>query len=345
MPLRVWRLIVAVMLASVLGATGAIAASPSALNTAGSSMPVEISVSDKRIVLALTNILSLHRPGEDGFATIWDGNKYVQCGLAHGGGLRCEASGSLMQPSLARVLTPEKVRALGAFGWSLDPHFGNYVQVFPANEAPDQVALNIQVVLGAVYSAQLANIETETNWVAHRTCPPRHGPSQNLAGMIDDAPSMAPTAVYACAYFDPAAVTTAPVSTAALIQRYGQNVTAELQRLRVNQHRQVHVSFDTGLAYMQCEPDTDPAAIYCEAESAESWPALSAVLTPDRVARLRATGYADPGRAPNYWKDYPVDTTTDADIAAEILTLLHDVYGYAGATPLKIGTEKEDDAE
>jgi hypothetical protein len=38
--------------------------------------------SKSRIEAALDNILTLERPGQDGYATTWDGNKYVQCGRA-----------------------------------------------------------------------------------------------------------------------------------------------------------------------------------------------------------------------------------------------------------------------
>jgi len=60
--------------------------------------------SKSRIEAALQNIMMLSRPGQDGFATIWDGNKYVQCGWTRDRGLKCETAGSLMQPSLKRVL-------------------------------------------------------------------------------------------------------------------------------------------------------------------------------------------------------------------------------------------------
>jgi hypothetical protein len=93
-----------------------------------------------RIEAALTNIMGLQRPGEDGFATIWDGNKYVQCRALPERALRCEAAGALMQPSLGRVLGPERIARLGALGWQLDPSFGNYVQTFPASVPARQVA-------------------------------------------------------------------------------------------------------------------------------------------------------------------------------------------------------------
>ena len=86
-------------------------------------------------------------------------------------------------------------------------------------------------------------------------------------------------------------------------------------------------------------PETPSSAIYCEAQSAESWAALTTILTPERVSRLRSVGHADPGRTPNYWKSYPFDKFGDAAIASEVLTILYDVYGYAGATALTIKTE------
>jgi hypothetical protein len=67
---------------------------------------------------------------------------------------------------------------------------------------------------------------------------------------------------------------------------------------------------------------------------------LSAVLTAERIARLHAIGYADPGRAPNYSKAYLLGKFDDAAIAHELLTILYQVYGYHGAPKLKINTEK-----
>jgi hypothetical protein len=80
-------------------------------------------------------------------------------------------------------------------------------------------------------------------------------------------------------------------------------------------------------------------APYCEAQSADSWPALAAVLTADRVAHLHEAGFADPGRAPNYWRNYPPGQFYDAAIACQVLTILHEVYGYTGVPALKVITE------
>jgi hypothetical protein len=294
-----------------------------------------------RVEATLQNILNLDRPDQDGYATIWDGNKYVQCKRLPDRGLRCEAAGTLMQPSLERVLTPERAAQLSALGWRLDPSFGNYVQTFPAGIPTAAVAEKILQALATAYDADTANLEVQSRWVKSELCPPRNGPTQNLAGIVNDAPAMAATAVYACAYKpkENAGPNLPLGSTAELIDFYGVKVTNEVQRLRVNVDRNVYAIFEAGIGYVQCKPDTRPPSIYCEAQSAESWAALTSILTPDRVALLHATGFADPGRGPNYWKIYQLDQIDDTGIAREILTILHDVYGYNGVPALKVKTE------
>ena len=85
-----------------------------------------------RIDAALQNVATRVRPGQVGYATVWEGDKYVQCGHRPSGGWRCEAAGVRMQPSLAQVLTPERQAAMAALGWRLDPAFGNFVRFFDA---------------------------------------------------------------------------------------------------------------------------------------------------------------------------------------------------------------------
>jgi hypothetical protein len=292
-----------------------------------------------RVEAALQNIVALQRSGQDGYATMWDGNKYVQCARAPRGGYRCEAAGALLQPSLEGVLTPERASRLAALGWRPDPHFGNYVQTFPPSLTAGQVTLAVEQALQAGYDVNPYGLQVETDWLPSEPCPPRNGFSQNLAGMINDAPAMAATAIHACSYAPTPQPPPSAGSAELLVDLYGPRASAEIQRLRVNLERNVFVVFDAGIGYVQCEPQTSPDVIYCEAQSAESWPALASVLTPDRLARLHAAGYTDPGRAPNYWKDYPLDKYDDTAIAREAITLLHDVYGYTGAEQLAIKTE------
>jgi hypothetical protein len=269
--------------------------------------------STARVAAALQNITTLQRPDQTGFATIWDGNKYVQCEHQPDASLRCEAAGTLMQPSLEHVLVPERVNRIASLGWRLDPSFGNYVQTFPANTPPNQVADKILQVLAEGYDAQVADVEIATSWLASEPCPPRNGPFQNLAGMVNDARAMAATAVHACSYVPrPSFEAGQPANSAeALIDLYGLRATGEIQRLWVNSQSRVFVAFETGIGYVQCAPETSPPAIYCEAQSADSWPALASILSPERVARLHAAGFADPGRAPNYAKLYAVDQLRD----------------------------------
>jgi hypothetical protein len=118
------------------------------------------------IEATLDNITNLNRPGQDGYATIWDGNKYVQCRRLPDCGLRCEAAGALMQSSLERVLSPERAARLIALGWRLDPSFGNYVQVFRADTASSLLADKIVRVLREAYDADVADLEVQSRFGA-----------------------------------------------------------------------------------------------------------------------------------------------------------------------------------
>lgn len=294
-----------------------------------------------KIETAIDLIRTLERPGRINLATIWDGNKYVQCRPTKDHAIRCEAAGTLMQPSLAHVLTPDRIAVLTARGWSRDPAFGNYVRTFRPDAPATAIANEIRATLALVYTADVTDLMVQTHSVPDVPCPPRNGWTQNLAGMINDASEMESVLIRACSYKPQA--DTEPQRTlgydsklADLITLYGPSVGREIARLRLNIHRDIFVVFGTGIGYVQCETDTDPAAFKCEAQSADSWPALAAVLTPQRIARLHAAGYADPGRKANYTKTYLADKMTDAAVAADILTVLHDAYGYYGASKLEI---------
>jgi len=292
---------------------------------------------------ALENVAALKRPGEDGYATFWDGNKYVQCRPLQDGAWRCEAAGTLMQPSLERVLTPERAARLIAVGWRLDPSFGNYVQTYAAEIPLDRIAASIAETLEQAYAADLGKLQAETNWVRSEKCPPRNGPSQNLAGVVNDAPSMRGVAIHACAYTPSPALARDPAAASAesIVARYGKRVASELQRLRVNMKKRVYFALNFDSAYVQCESSSELPGIYCEAESADSWPVLASVLTPERLAKLHAAGYVDPGYSPNYSKNYPSAKFSDDAIARELLTILFEVYGYDGRVKLDITTEKD----
>lgn len=318
-------------------------ASAAALGVLGTWTAVSTAeASQSRVETALTNIMTLHRPGQDGLATIWDGNKYVQCRLQFDRAFRCEAAGTLMQSSLARVLTPDRIARLTALGWTLDPSFGNYVQIFPSELPVRNISERILQVLREAYNADISDLEVGSNWIKSEQCPPRNGPSQNLAGMINNASSMDGFLVRGCSYKPGPDAESVPQasSKADLIVIYGTRVAGEVQRLRVNIDRQKFTWFvmNTGAGYIQCGT-APPRAIYCEAASAESWPVLARILTAERVAKLYTFGYADPGRAPNYWKNYSLDEFPDRAITEELLTILYDVYAYSGVPKLKFDSE------
>src|SRR5262245_35873997 len=196
----------------------------------------------------LKDILTAERRGQDGVAAIWDGNMYVQCRRTSGRPLRCEAAGALMQPSLAHTLVPQRVARIGGLGWQLDPSFGNYVQTFPVTMPVRELADKLLQVLKEGYDADLTDLDTHSAWIKSEPCPPRNGPSQNLAGMINDHPAMAAVAIRTCAYQPgPDDLPIEPIRTrAAMLDAYGTRAAAELQRLRANIDRKVFTVFDTG---------------------------------------------------------------------------------------------------
>lgn len=293
-----------------------------------------------RIDEALQNITTLVRDGRIGYATAWEGNAFVQCRRMPDRQMRCESAGTALQPSLRNVLTDERIKRLIALGWALDSSFGNYTRTFSAAEPTAAIAGQIEQILREAYAADLGSFGLSTRWVADVPCPPRVGRSQNLAGSVNDMPSMRSVVVHSCSHAPERPVPQTVSSAKQLVSLYGSVVTSELQRLRINVKRRIYAVFDIGIGYVQCMPETSPAAILCEAQSMESWPALAALLTPKRIARLHAAGFADPGRTPNYWKVYSLDKFTDATIASELLTILHDVYNYTGAIKLKVKTEQ-----
>lgn len=292
---------------------------------------------DDRIAAALDNISALVRPGEVGYATAWDGNRFVQCRRWKDGGMRCEAAGTRLQPSLKKDLTPERKVFLDTKGWQLDPAFGLFVKVFPADLTAAEIAADVRTTLIEGYGADAGRFEVETSWAPDVPCPPRVTASQSLAGRVDASREMERVTLPVCS-LGPKTEPPPPPSAdspEALMRLYGPRLTAEVQRLRINSARRVWFVASTGIGYVQCAPDPGPAALYCEAQSAESWAALTSVLTAERVSWLHARGFADPGRGPNYWKTYPKELS-DGEIARELVDLLFFVYGYRGTPALNV---------
>jgi hypothetical protein len=298
-----------------------------------------------RLTQALAALEAPPPPGQDGLVDIWDNNKTIQC-RNDGAGLRCEAGGDRMQPSLSHVLTADRVAQLTRLGWSLDPSFGNYAQGFAANAGPGPLADLLLRSLELGYGADLAALKLDSQSIPHEACPPRFGPGQDYAGMIVDGPGARGETVHACAYTPaPDRVALFPARTAAgsvddLVAGQGETVVAEIQRLLAARKPHAFAIFDIDAGYVQCRTDEAPGELQCEAASADSMPALANQLSEERVTRLHRAGYADPGPVPNYSKTYPANGLDARAIALELLGLLHDVYGYDGSVALAVTTDQ-----
>jgi hypothetical protein len=224
---------------------------------------------DKRTLVeaAIGNMMSLDRPGQVGLATIFDGNKFVQCRRLEDRSIRCEAAGTLLQPSMSHTLTGAKLEALEAFGWSLDASFGNWVQNFAADATPQRIANEVETALADVYDADPKSIVAHTDWVAKQACLPRRGFTQNLAGSVITSLNPVAYSIFACAYKPPS--DSGPVvkngDIDELVEAFGGRMSGELQRLRVNLQRRIWVAFETEIGYVQCAPQTNPDAFHCEA--------------------------------------------------------------------------------
>jgi hypothetical protein len=308
-----------------------------------------------RVARALENISTLIRPGRVGYATIWDFNAYVQCRRLENGAMRCEAAGSLLQPTLANLLLRENLNVLTDRGWELEADFGNFVQVFQPDASIDSISTIIVTTLRHAYTADVDALETRTSWIKDEPHPPRNGYTQNLAGLVNDAPAMLPTSVRTVADVHaaleaaseprlsvagndnlPSEQASAQVQTLAeLLSLFADTVAAEIQRLRINTDDYSYTVFAADIGYVQCRPGRGDS-LYCEALAPESWPDIERLVPPEHLAMLKTFGYADPGRTPNYSKLYMLDEMTDQQIAGEILKILFHVYGYRAATDLEI---------
>ncbi len=253
-----------------------------------------------------------------------------------------------MQSSLTHVLTPPRVEALTQRGWRLDSSYGNYVQDFPAAIPPHDIAAAILDALVQGYDANLSDLEFKTSWIDSEPCPPRNGPSQNLAGMVNDALEPGLVAIHSCAYApgpeSPVKALAPKVAANAVgdvLERDGDTLAIQIARLQLGGRRRIFLILQTETGYVQCEHQDAPgsSSIYCEAASADSVPELSAILDDSHVALLRKAGFAEPGRTQNYSKTYLTGAMDAQTIARELLTVLHDVYGYDGHPELQVITE------
>jgi hypothetical protein len=78
-----------------------------------------------KVIEALDHVRNLARPRQDIYATIWEGDKFVQCHAPSDQGLSCETASPTLQPALEGVLTPDRRKRLrfwaGALSQALAP--------------------------------------------------------------------------------------------------------------------------------------------------------------------------------------------------------------------------------
>ncbi len=168
--------------------------------TTGWASPESVMV---RLNDGLRELATSHSRGRELVVTVWDGDRYVQCRRPEPKVLRCEAAGARLQPSLAHVLTADRVHKLTERGWRLDPSFGNYASTYPVDALSEAVMSEVLLALQFGYGVDISALEVKTDWVPREACPRRNGPGQNRASMIDYAPSTAAASIHACAYTPP----------------------------------------------------------------------------------------------------------------------------------------------
>ena len=130
--------------------------------------------------------------------------------------------------------SPERITKLHTLGWTLDSSFGNYVQIFPSGSPVKDIAERLLQALKDGYEANISDLEVGSDWIKSERCPPRNGPSQNLAGMISDALSMTGFRVHALLLqAERRAASSGAQQGRPASSVHGTRVAGEIQRLRV----------------------------------------------------------------------------------------------------------------
>jgi hypothetical protein len=308
-----------------------------------------------RIADGINTVLVQENTKTDGIVTVRDDNQFVQCLGSHFlPAWRCEAAGLEGQSWLHHALTAERQATLIQLGFKPDPKFGNFVAFIPKTTAPDALASLLIHVLTEGYAVKPEDIEVKAERLASRHCHRRIRADHELGGLIQTPTiGLSRDAEKGCGmeldapatnYDDPTAVIPAAegIDVDAL---YIPAMTAELQRVeKVGKGNEGFVIFITGPAYVQCMHDADGKRMYCEAVSEDSvGKPIERILTPERKAKLLEAGFAPPGKTMNYSRFYPADQYDMTALAKTLLGILKDVYGYQGAPPMKLTTEKLQD--
>jgi len=289
----------------------------------------------------------------DGILTVRDGNQFIQCLATHFlKTWRCEAAGLEGQPWLRHTLTPERQAKLAALGFEPDPKLGNFLVRLPKTAEAEAMAALLYRALTEGYGVKPEDIRVKAEELPARRCHQRIMANHELGGLIrtptiglerDAAPGCRIEANYDAANYDDPKAVIPPAQGIDVGARYIPAMTAELQRLeKLGDDVEAFSIFIAGPAYVQCMHDGAGKRMYCEAVSEDAvGKPIERILTPERKAKLLAAGFAPPGKTMNYSRFYPAGQYDMPALARTLLGILKEAYGYEGAPPMTLTTEKQ----
>ena len=237
-------------------------------------------------------------------------------------------------------------------GFEPDPKIGNFLARIPKTIEPQAMAAQLYGALTEGYGVKPEDIKVKAEELPARRCHQRIMANHELGGLIrtptiglarDVAPGCEIAANYDAANYDDPKAVIPPAQGIDVDARYLPAITAELQRLeKLRDDVEAFSIFIAGPAYVQCQHDDAGKRMYCEAVSEDAvGKPIERILTPERKAKLSAAGFAPPGKTMNYSRFYPADQYDMPTLAKTLLGILKEVYGYQGAPPMTLTTEKK----
>ena len=317
------------------------------------AMPGNAADIQQQIAEGVTTALMSESKRTDSILTVRDGNQFIQCLATHFlKTWRCEAAGLEGQPWLRHTLTSERQAKLATLGFEPDPKLGNFLAQIPKTTAPEAMAARLYGALTEGYGVKPEDIKVTAEELPARRCHQRIMAGHELGGLIrtptiglarDAAPGCGIEANYDAANYDDPKAVIPPVQGIDVDARYLPAMTVELQRLeKLGDDVEAFSIFIAGPAYVQCQHDGAGKQMYCEAASEDAvGKPIERILTPERKAKLLAAGFAPPGKTMNYSRFYPAGQYDMPILAKTLLGILKEVYGYQGAPPMRLTTEKK----
>jgi len=264
------------------------------------------------ITRGVAAVLLAENDKTDGILSVAESNLYVQCLDSHFlPEWRCESAGIEGQPWLQHVLTTAAQAKLAGLGFAPDPETGNFIALLPKATAPDLLAGTILQVLTEIYGAKPKEIGVKAEKLrsahCHRRIKAGHDRGRAILtktiGFKQDAEKNCkltghPDGTETDDGSDEGSTTAVAAPGMDVDARYLTPAAAELDRLRMAGPH-AYVIFEAKPACVQCKHDAGGKRMYCQAASADVvGKQVARILTPERQAKLIATGFAPrPGHA------------------------------------------------